>query len=91
MKRALFATAMTMTLLGAGAAAASGNRCNIPASEWQSREALQKKLEAEAWKVRRIKSEDGCYEAYAFDRNGRRVEAYFNPKTLERLKMKVDD
>jgi hypothetical protein len=91
MKRALFATAMTMTMLAAATAAASSNRCNIPASEWQSREALQKKLEAEAWKVRRIKADHGCYEAYAIDKDGRRVEAYFNPKTLERLTQKVDD
>jgi len=91
MKRAHFAMATMMSMLVAGTAAAGGNRCNIPASEWQSREALQKKLEAEAWTVRRIKTDDGCYEAYAIDRHGRRVEAHFNPKTLERIKMKGDD
>ena len=59
--------------------------------EWQPREALQKKLESEGWKVRRIKTEDGCYEAYALDSNGHRVEAYFDPKSLEMLKNKKDD
>jgi len=60
-------------------------------SDWQSREALQQKLEADGWKVNRIKTDDGCYEAYAIDEKGQRIEAYFNPKTFKIVKMKVKD
>jgi hypothetical protein len=33
--------------------------------------------------VRRVKVDGGCYEVYALDEKGERVEAYFHPKTLE--------
>ena len=90
MKSTLFFAAITFGVLGAGAAVAS-DRCNVPLSEWQPREALQQKLEAEGWKVKRIKTENGCYEAYALDRKGGRIEAYFNPKTFEIVKAAAED
>lgn len=54
-----------------------------PESGWQSREVLQKQLTEKGWQVRRIKVDQGCYEVYALDENGRRTEAYFHPQTLE--------
>jgi len=78
----LIVTALLLNVVAAGAAFAS-EKCNVPAAEWQPREALQAKLVAEGWQVRSIKDEDGCYEAYAIDANGNKVEAYFDPKTLE--------
>ena len=35
------------------------------------------------WKIRRVMEDGGCFEVYAFDKNGDRVEAYFHPKTLD--------
>jgi len=57
--------------------------CDVPEEEWQTQEALSKMLKEKGWQVRRIKIDGGCFEAYALDENGNRVEAYFNPKTLE--------
>jgi len=96
MKRPVIAAAIcAVVALGATAASASDDhdkvRCNAPMTEWQPRENLRQKLEAEGWKVKRIKTDDGCYEVYAFDRNGNRVEAYYDPKSLEMLKRKSDD
>ena len=68
-----------------------GNRCNAPMAEWQPRENLQQKLEAEGWQVKRIKTDDGCYEVYAIDKDGNRIEAYFDPKSLKMLRKKSDD
>ncbi len=68
----------------------AADRCDVAKAEWQPTQALQQKLEAQGWKVTRIGMEDGCYEAYALDQSGRRVEAYFNPKTLEPVKAKAD-
>ena len=53
-----------------------------PESEWQAQDVLQKQLEEKGWSVRRIKVDGGCYEVYAMDEKGNRVEAYFHPKTL---------
>lgn len=56
----------------------SGDKAN-----WQSIDALQKKLIDEGWKVRKIKEDGGCYEVYATTPEGERGEAYFHPETLE--------
>jgi len=53
-------------------------------SGWQSMEELEAKMKKEGWKVRRIKEDGGCYEAYGTTPQGQRVEAYFHPVTLEK-------
>lgn len=85
-----FLIAMTANALLVGTAAAS-TVCSVPLAEWQPREALQAKLEGDGWKVRSIKTEDGCYEAYAIDDKGQKVEAYFNPKSFEAVNVKTED
>jgi len=54
-----------------------------PKSGWQSSEVLEKQLTERGWKVRRIKEDGGCWEVYALDDKGQRVEAYFHPVTLQ--------
>lgn len=49
---------------------------------WQPQEKLEKMLVERGWKIRRIKEDGGCFEVYALDEKGERVEAYFHPKTL---------
>lgn len=53
-----------------------------PKSGWQASEKLEKELTDKGWKVRRIKEDGGCYEVYALDDKGDRVEAYFHPVTF---------
>jgi hypothetical protein len=86
--RTIVLTALALSLAGPAFAA---DRCNVPTDQWQPREALQKKLEAEGWKVRSIKTENGCYEAKAVDANGKKLEGVFNPKTLESAGADSDD
>lgn len=51
-------------------------------SNWESQDALKKQLTDKGWKVRRIKIDGGCYEVYAIDDKGDRVESYFHPVTF---------
>lgn len=90
MKRTCITAAVVLGILGASPALAS-ERCEAPMAEWQSPEALQQKLSEDGWDVKRIKTEDGCYEAYAIDEQGRQVEAYFDPKTFEVVELKIED
>ena len=53
-----------------------------PKSGWQPPEKLEKQLTDKGWKVRRIKEDGGCYEVYALDDKGQRMEVYFHPRTL---------
>lgn len=49
---------------------------------WQSQDTLTDALKAKGWQIRRIKIDGGCYEVYALNEKGERVEAYFHPRTL---------
>ena len=52
---------------------------------WQPAEKLTAKLTEKGWTVRNVKVDGGCYEVYAIDDKGERIEAYFHPVTLERV------
>jgi hypothetical protein len=88
MLRILFGATIAATTLFAGSAMAS-EKCDVPEAEWKTVEALEQKLQSDGWTVERIKTEDGCYEAYALDDQGRHVEAYFDPKKFETVEMEV--
>jgi hypothetical protein len=88
MKPVLIAVLASTAALSAGAAFA-GDKCNMPVSEWRPRQELEKKMLAEGWKIKELKTDDGCYEIYGTDAQGRRVEAYFDPKTFKIVKLKA--
>lgn len=71
--------------LAAGAAQAS-DKCATPQAEWQPKESLQQKLEGDGWKIKKIKVDDGCYEVYGTDAQGKRMEIYFDPKSFAVVK-----
>jgi hypothetical protein len=73
------------TSLAAGTALAS-DKCSVPQAEWQPQEALQQKLEGDGWKIKKIKVDDGCYEVYGTDGQGKRMEVYFDPKSFAVVK-----
>jgi hypothetical protein len=54
-----------------------------PEPGWRSQDALKQRLTGQGWQIRRIKVDGGCYEVYALDDKGQRVEAYFHPVTFE--------
>jgi hypothetical protein len=85
---------MTRTLLLAAAfglvasgAAYASETCSVPKAEWQPEQALRQKLETAGWKITRIKIDDGCYEVYGTDANGKQAETYFDPKSLEPVEL----
>lgn len=65
--------------------------CDSGAQEtWQPQSKLEKMLTDKGWQVRRIKIDGGCYEVYALNEKGERVEAYFHPQTLEPVPTKKE-
>jgi hypothetical protein len=79
-----------MLAMAAAAASAHGDvKCTTqPQSEWKSHDVLYQKLVKEGWQVRRMEKTSSCYEVYAKDPQGKRVEAFFNPVTFERVEEK---
>jgi hypothetical protein len=85
MRRSLLAPLAAVAFLASGSAFATGlATCDSgPQEGWQSQEKLTKMLTDKGWQIRRIKIDGGCYEVYALNEKGERVEAYFHPKTLD--------
>ena len=80
--KSLLATAAL--LLSANAHATGLATCESgPKSGWQPQEKLEAMLKERGWQIRRIKEDGGCYEVYAIDPNGKRIEAYFHPLTFD--------
>ena len=70
----------------AGAHAHGDTKCDShPQGEWKPQMELQKSLADKGWKVRQVKTWNNCYEVYGFDDKGARTEAFFDPKTFERV------
>ena len=83
-KIAFSIAAVTACLFAAQAGATGLATCQSgPKSGWKPEAELQKKLIGQGWQIRRIKEDGGCYEVYAIDANGKRIEAYFHPLTFD--------
>ncbi len=76
---------------GAVLALASERDCFVPMAKWQPREAVQKMAEAQGWTVRRIKTDDGCYELKGHDQTGREIDVKIDPESLAIVDMEFDD
>ena len=74
-----------LAIVAAGPAFAAGTCSSAPKSKWQSKSALESQLQTDGYKVRQIKTEGGCYEVYATDKDGKRANMAFNAETLEKL------
>ena len=81
------AAAATLGLAFVAPAHAHGDvQCEaVPKAEWKPQMELQKQLVEQGWKVRQVKTYNGCYEVYGLDEKGAKAEAFFNPKTFERV------
>ena len=80
------AAAAGLALAAAPALATGKMTCESgPQAKWKSMDSLKETLTKQGWQVRHAKVDGGCYEVYATDPEGNRVEAYFHPLTFEKL------
>jgi hypothetical protein len=71
----------------ADAASAHGDvSCSVPRAERRPQVELQRELKRQGWTVRKVQVFNGCYEVYGYDANDKPVEAFFHPKTFERIR-----
>ena len=66
-------------------------RCNVDKAKWRPVEELKAELGAKGWTISNVKEEDGCYEVYGKDAQGRSFKAKVDPETLRVVKMKRRD
>ncbi|MCO5143008.1 MAG: PepSY domain-containing protein [Oligoflexia bacterium] len=58
-----------------------------PKEKWQDQKAFQENLKKEGYKIKKFKVTKGnCYEIYGWNKEGKKVEIYFNPISGEHVK-----
>ncbi len=91
MKAKALITALLLGSLGTSVALADDDECNVPMADWQPRDAVQAMAEERGWTVRRIKTDDGCYEIRGRDEQGREIEVKVDPGSLAIVEMEYED
>lgn len=90
MKRANFLTVVALGSAIGSPVLAKLDACYAPISEWQPRNIVKKFVKDQGWKLRRIKVDDGCYEVYAWNGDGKPIEAKVDPATLDIVEMSFE-
>lgn len=88
MKKLLIVTA---ALLVGPVAFAKKNCTEEPKDKWMSEADFKKKAEAEGYKIRKFKTPGTCYEIYGTNKEGQKVEIYFNPVDGSIVKSEIED
>lgn len=82
---AIIAAALLTTAAGA---AVAGPQCTeAPSSDWMDQDAFQQDLKDQGYSIDKFKVTDGqCFEIYGEDKDGVKVEIYFNPVSGDAVK-----
>lgn len=73
-----------------GTAFASAKCAAHPKQEWMKEADAKAKLEAEGYKIKKFKVDGNCYEIYGHNKEGKKVEIYFDTKTLDVVKSEIE-
>ncbi|TFV92779.1 PepSY domain-containing protein [Oxalobacteraceae bacterium OM1] len=86
--RKLLMSALLLALSNAAFAAA---KCTAhPKEEWMKPEDARAQLESAGYKIKKFKVDGQCYEIYGHNKEGKKVEIYFDTKTLDIVKANVE-
>lgn len=88
----LFVGSIAILCLGLGACAGGGdpNCTTEPRSAWMPEAEMQNRIRSQGYKINEFKVAGNCYEIYGWDRQGRKVEIYFNPVTGDIVKSEIE-
>ncbi|NCN41726.1 PepSY domain-containing protein [bacterium] len=73
-----------------GTAHAKKSCTDQPKDKWMTEEAFKSKVEGQGYKIRKFKQPGTCYEIYGTNKEGQKVEVYFNPVDASVVKEEID-
>ena len=82
--------ALSLALGFSGAAFAKADCTAHPKTEWMKESDARAQLESQGYKIRKFKVDGHCYEIYGHDKDGKKVEIYYDTKTLAVVKSEVE-
>jgi hypothetical protein len=84
-------TLIIATILTLGSTAHAKKSCTEqPKDKWMSEEAFRKKVEEQGYKISKFKQPGSCYEIYGTNKDGKKVEIYFNPVDASIVKEEIE-
>ena len=82
---------ISMLLICFSGAAFAGAKCAPhPKEEWMKADDAKAKLETQGYKIKKFKVDGQCYEIYGHNKEGKKVEIYFDTKTLDIVKSEIE-
>lgn len=87
MRKLLIVAALTLVSANA---LAKKDCTDQPKDKWMKEEDFKKRLEGEGYKIRKFKQPGSCYEIYGTNKEGQKVEIYFNPVDGSIVKEKAE-
>lgn len=77
-------------LAAASTIALAGADCTAhPQSEWIPETEMKSRIEAQGYTIKKFKIAGNCYEIYGKNKDGKKVEIYFDTKTGDVVKSHV--
>jgi hypothetical protein len=61
-----------------------------PKSEWMKPEDARARIEAQGYTINKFKVDGNCYEIYGKNKEGKKVEIYYDAKTLAPVKSEIE-
>ncbi|MFZ2123652.1 MAG: PepSY domain-containing protein [Rhodoferax sp.] len=69
--------------------AMAGPTCHVPKEKWMKEADFKALMEKQGYTIKTFKVSKGqCYEIYGSDKDGKKVEIYFDPATAAELERK---
>jgi hypothetical protein len=91
MKAQTFAAAMAVVAAALPMTAAAKADCQPhPKAEWMSEADAKAKIAAQGYTINKFKVDGNCYEIYGKNKEGKKVEIYFDTKTLDVVKSEIE-
>ena len=78
------------SLLGFSGAALAESCTKDPQDKWLKEEDMKAKILAMGYKIDVFKIDGTCYEIYGQNKDGKKVEVYFNPVTAEVVEEEIE-
>lgn len=78
-----------IVLMMASAAYAKKECTDQPKEAWMKVEDFKKRIEEQGYTIKKFKQPGTCYEIYGTNKEGKKVEIYFNPVDGSVVKQKV--
>ncbi len=81
---------LSLAVFAAASAFAKADCKAYPKAEWMKEADAKSKIEAQGYTIKKFKVDGNCYEIYGKNKEGKKVEIYFDAKTLDVVKSEIE-